>query len=125
MDQEGPHELVAIGLNEKGKQDGVPKAKVRNFKPRLIQGRLELSSFCIDQLADVEVWNLLDQHLNKPAIGRAQFELDHVCVAGLVPDPDWVPERHVNILGWPEEEEVQTSIAQELYGLQKYQKRQA
>ncbi|WP_303748376.1 hypothetical protein [Stenotrophomonas pigmentata] len=125
MDQAGPHDEVAIGLNEKGKQDGVPRAKVKNFKPRLIEGRLELSSFCVDQLGDTEVWELLDAHLNKPAIGRAQFEIGHFHESGLEHDPDWHPERHVNILGWPDKEEEQTSIAQVLYRKQVYLKRQA
>lgn len=125
MDAAGPHEVVAIGLNERGKQDGVPKAKVRNFKPRLIAGRLELSSFCVDEMDDQEVWVLLDSHLDKPAIGRAQLGVARVAGEGLEPHPDWDPERHVNILGWPAEEERQASLAQMLYGIQTYLRRPA
>lgn len=126
MDPAGPHEQVAIGLNEKSKQDGVPKAKVKNFKPRPCEGgRLELSSFCIDELQDPSIWELLDKHLNKPAIGRSDLGLEGVSGVGLQADPDWDPERHVNLLGWPPEEEHQTAIAQKLYGIQSYSKRPA
>ena len=123
MDQAGPHETVAIGLNEKGKRDAVPKAKVRNFKPRLIGNRLELSSFCIDELSDLDIWVLLDQHLDKPAIGRADLGTVVFADVGLNHVPDWDPERHINILGWPADEEVQASIAQSLYNKQVYNNR--
>ena len=121
VDAERPHEVVAIGLNERSKYTAEPKAKLKNFKPRLNSstGAWELSSFSVDQLESEAVWDLLDRNLNKPALGKAELETAVVVeLAKLKADPDWDPERHVNVVGWPQSEEEVTSAAQVLFAKQ-------
>lgn len=54
---------------------------------------------------------------HKPLAGRADFNCDsirHIPNASLDLDDNWVPPRHVDIVGWPEHEDAQKSIAQAL-----------
>lgn len=116
------HELLGIGLNERGKYNSKPEAKLRYFLPRLHEGELELSTFALDGLEEEGVWALLDQHVGgngKRALARAEITPVHVREAELQVDPNWEPERHVNIVGWPPEEPEQRSRAQVLYSKQK------
>lgn len=110
---------LGIGLNEKNKiEKSPPAAKSRNFKPRLDKssGQLELSTFCIDELDNEQRWQLLDSVSDKPPIlGRAEIRKDRFVRAGLTADPDWNPARHVNIVGWPKDEDDRLVVVQELY----------
>lgn len=114
--------VVAIGLNERNKFSGQPpKAKIKNFRPSMIEGRLELSSFCMDELQEHEKWQVLDANSNKaPIPARSDLNEPIVLEAGLTCDPDWDPERHVNIIDWPSEDDRQTSAAQALYAAQAF-----
>lgn len=105
---------VAIGINEaRNKLNKKPAARARVFKPdREPSGRWALSTYCVDGLADDARWELLAKHVN-PLVARVELRTQVFSLAGLIVDPDWVPERHVNIIGWPDEEEARTSIAQE------------
>lgn len=106
---------VAIGINEPSKLNKKPAARVRVFKPsREPSGVWALSTFCVDQLDDQGRWDLLGQYIN-PLVARVELHTNIFRKAGLTVDADWVPERHVNILDWPDDEEARTStsIAQE------------
>lgn len=115
-------QTLGIGLNEKRKFGGAPpKAKIRSFKPSMHNGRLELSTFCLDGLDESARWQLLDEHSNKsPIPGRAELSVDDISSAELDIDADWDPERHVNVIGWPKEEERQRSCQQVLLASQAF-----
>lgn len=94
---------------------------MRNFEPRReINGDLELSTFCLDTLEEESRWQLLQANSNKDLVGRTEVATSVFLDAGLTADPDWVPERHVNIVGWPDEEEIRKGIAQSLYAAQRF-----
>jgi hypothetical protein len=115
----GSHETLGIGLNERGKFNSAPEAKVRVFMPRPHEGVFELSSYALDDLDEPQIWELLDRHLNKGALARVELTPAHVLSADLQVDPNWDPERHVNIVGWPSEEHEQKSRAQVLHACQR------
>ena len=104
--------VVAIGLNEMGKANKVPQARNRVFQPDLENGRYELSTFCVDELEEEDKWQLLELHVRPRVVARADLTTAAIRAAGLIPDPDWDPERHVNVVGWPEDEAEQKIIAQ-------------
>lgn len=104
---------VALGINEKGKFNSTPVARVRVFMPRLEEsGQHELSSYCVDGLPEEDRWELLAPHVS-PLLARVELPTDAIRHAGLTVDPDWDPERHVNIVGWPPSLEERKAIAQE------------
>ncbi|MBL8297523.1 MAG: hypothetical protein JNN30_04155 [Rhodanobacteraceae bacterium] len=112
-------DTLARGWNEKKKLDKVPRGKVKHFKPQLHDGRLELSLFCMDELSESERWALLDKHSDKkPIPARSELSTASILQAGLSIDANWEPERHVNVLNWPEDEVEQTNSAQCLYAAQ-------
>lgn len=111
---------MAIGINElRSKLNKEHSAaRVRVFLPRREHsGRWALSTFCVDRLDEMARWSLLKQYVD-PLVARVELHTDVFRDAGLTVAPDWVPERHVNIVNWPEEEEARTSIAQELHRAQ-------
>jgi hypothetical protein len=78
---------------------------------------LKLSVFRIDDLSQVAVWAIgvsvgaeSQRHLH----GRGDIFASQVLASGLTTEPDNVPERHVSITGWPDDESKRLSIAQEL-----------
>lgn len=92
--------MLSIGLNEKNKYRGdPPKAKNNAFRHLLINGRFELSSFCIDELTEENCWKLLDLNSNKDKIpARVDLTVDFVRKnTALDIEPDWNPKRHVNL----------------------------
>lgn len=111
---------LAIGLNERKKVSGEPpRAKLKNFKPRSYEGRLELSTYCMDALRESERWALLDTHCDRDRVaGRSEFNKATVRLHGLQVDPNWVPLRHVDVVEWPADEIEQTNAAQALYAAQ-------
>lgn len=88
----------------------------KSVKPRAFMppSDLKLSVFQIQDLADLQIWQLGDEHVSDSVRARGDFTVSIVTQLGLNADPDDVPERHVNIIGWPEEKHEQKSIAQEL-----------
>lgn len=119
-------QTVAIGLNQlKSKANKVPLARARVFEPDLENGRYELSTFCVDELNEDERWELLGLHVRPQVVARAELTTAAIRNAGLTPDPDWDPERHVNVIGWPDDEAEQKIIAQtSLANMQKFSLRQ-
>lgn len=116
-------DVVGLGINNPKNVDrgSPPRAKLKNFRPRQEKetGRLALSSFCLDNLDDNARWALLDTvSSNAPNPARAELKVSHIESIGLSADPDWHPERHVNIIDWPAEEDAQTSLTQSLYANQ-------
>jgi hypothetical protein len=109
-------EVVGIGWNEMNKLNQVatePKAKPRCFLPKMeANGRWERSSFCMDGLGESAKWNILDRHSDKPVVARSDLLKAVVSDAQLSLDPDWDPERHVNIVGWADDRAAQKSAAQ-------------
>jgi len=108
-------EAVTFGLNERGKYNAKPLApRKKALMPRHIGGRWELSTFCIDGLQEEAIWALLSIHFTqKPAIARSDFRRDDILnIQPLSLEPNWEPERHVDICGWPEAEEARASLAQ-------------
>ena len=97
-----------------------PKAKVRQFQPDLYNGRWELSTFSVDGLDDASKWGLMDLHSDKPVVAKSELATSDVTVAGLLLAPDWDPERHVNLLGWPDTEDGRKSMAQVLHAKQRF-----
>src|SRR3546814_6721190 len=84
-------------------------------------GRLELSSFCVDGLDDSKRWVLLDEHSDKqPIPARAELSATAIDQAGLRQHPDWDPERHVNIVDWPSEDERQRTCQQMLLAAHRF-----
>lgn len=110
---------VAIGVNSTDKLNKKPAVRARQFKPRLEDsGRFELSTYCVDQLDEQGRWELLEKHV-KPLVARAELGTHVFRDAGLTVDPDWDPERHINIVDWPEDEEARNSIAQLIHDKQR------
>jgi hypothetical protein len=69
----------------------------------------------MDDLSETLRWSLLDLNSDKQVVGRADLSNTVVNSAGLALDPNWEPERHVNIVGWPVDEVESTQAAQELF----------
>lgn len=107
---------IAVGANQHSKVAGKPpRIRTKHLKPRRAEsGRWELSSFCMDGLAECERWLLLAQYVKPDVVARAELLPSDVQDATLTLDVDWNPERHVNIVGWPELEIEQVSMAQVL-----------
>jgi hypothetical protein len=106
---------VAIGINElKNKVNKTPAARARVFMPRHEPStdRLELSTYCVDGLEESGRWAILALHVI-PLVARVDLDVKVFKDAGLEVDADWVPDNHVNILGWPQELERRKEIAQE------------
>lgn len=105
---------VSLGVNEDRKfSRQTLRLRNRYFQPRLIGARLELSTFCIDLLSDDETWGLLDQHCDRPAVvARVDISVNFIRENGLEIEPDWDPERHVNVLRWPLDEDARKSLCQ-------------
>jgi len=78
----------------------------------------ETSVFRISGISDNKVWDLGDREVakdpNKPILGRANISASNVVAKGLEVLPSEPPERHANIIGWPEEKSKQKLIALEL-----------
>lgn len=88
--------------------------------PRPYEGRLELSTYCLEELGTAEQWVLLDGHSLKAVLGKAELEKTDILNERLTLDPNWDPQRHVNVVEWPASEEDQKQIAQVLLSKQRY-----
>jgi hypothetical protein len=80
----------------------------------------KLSVFRIDNLSETEIWkigfNKVISKMNPPRNlhGRADILALNILENNLQIEPDNIPPRHADIVGWPELKEEQKSIAQEL-----------
>ena len=112
---------LAVWAHERSKLGGEPLGvKSKNFMPRLHEGRLELSTFCVEDMPEADAWALLDTHAPKPVLGRGEFLRLDARQLGLLVEPNWEPPRHVNLVQWPDEYERQKDIAQALHARQRY-----
>jgi hypothetical protein len=66
----------------------------------------------VDGLEESGRWAILALHVI-PLVARVDLDVKVFKDAGLEVDADWVPDNHVNILGWPQELERRKEIAQE------------
>ena len=112
-----PVEVVARTINEKGKyrfgQKGAPdRPRVQAFQVDVNESteRLELSTFCMDGLEEEDRWTLLRMHGDRRVFGRTEFGPAIIQEFNLTLDPDWDPERHVSVIGWPENETMRQSL---------------
>ena len=76
------------------------------------------SVFRTSGLIETEIWRIAEEHVSGPAgrtiHGRADILVSQVEATGLCVDPDNVPERHAEIVGWPQEKHERLSLAQHL-----------
>lgn len=87
------------------------------FKAFMPPPDLKLSVFRIDGLYVREIWDLGNSVISQIDQKRRFYGIADIKVAifereSLAIDPDNIPERHANIIGWPEDQEKQLSIAQ-------------
>ncbi len=86
------------------------------FLPR--DKQLEISVFRIYSLNENEIWNIGEKEVARPSRrklrGRANILVENVCAQELKIVPDSKPNRHANIVNWPDDKPKRLSIAQEL-----------
>ncbi len=87
--------------------------KYAAFMPNPKNG--ETSVFRTSNLSDKEIWLIGEREVamkrGKPIIGRAEIVTAVVVSHNLKVVPSEPPERHANIIGWPEEKSAQKLIA--------------
>ena len=110
---------VALALNERKKCGGQPpRAGPRHYRPKKSDaGRLELSTFCIQDLAEGEKWSFLDKMIKAPddkVPARVDIDVSFIRSLLLDIDENWIPPRHVDIIGWGEQDNVQQSVRQRM-----------
>ena len=116
---------LAFSVNEakkfrkdKDKESGRESLYIRPNKllPRLNteSGRLELSTFCIDEIPEDAVPVFLATSAGGVSVGRVDFLPADFLERSLSLDPNWTPHRHVDVLDWPTEEDAQKAIALQL-----------
>ena len=85
------------------------------------------SVFRISDITENEIWVIGEREVaskqNKPILGRADIITSIVISKGLKVIPGEPPERHANIIDWPEEKSKQKQIALELAAESEFQKR--
>ena len=84
----------------------------RAFLPR--KGTRELSVFRTRGLSESAIWELAESHVKSNPKARTEVSPRDVGESGLGVDPDNVPPRHANIVGWPPGKDAQMSHAVEL-----------
>jgi len=113
----GPEESLGRYL-----QKGYYSSEKNSVKPQAFMPppNLHLSVFRIDGLQWEEIWEIgqikVMDAMPKPRElrGIADVKALKVQENGLEIEPDNIPPRHANIIGWPEEKEKQKMIAQGL-----------
>jgi len=79
---------------------------------------LKLSVFQIAGLSENEIWNIGEECVSKPQgrtlYGRADLFVSIVQNFNLNVEPDNVPPRHANIVGWPQNKDHRKLLALEL-----------
>ena len=99
-------EVVARTINERGKYRVGIRGAPDTPHPRALQpyaneatGRLELSTFCVDGLDEPAKFALLALH--GKVYGKTELAVALIEKFKLGIDPNWNPEKHVDIIGWP------------------------
>ena len=69
---------------------------------------------CLEELPEDEGWNLLQRGSVRPVLGRAELKVEDIRLTELSVEADWVPDRHVNLIGWTDDPAHETSVAQQL-----------
>jgi hypothetical protein len=93
------------------------KVKSSAFMP---PADLQLSVFRTQGLDEKTIWNIAENEIIKKSsspnklYGRAEILSFAVKSTGLELDPNNIPPRHANIIGWPQEKAKQKMIAIEL-----------
>jgi hypothetical protein len=91
-----------------------------NYRAFFPSKRLELSVQRIESLTEDEIWDLgrlvISQMTSpKPTLyGVAEIKANVIERVKLSIIPDTLPDRHANIVNWPDDRSLQLSIAQEL-----------
>ena len=81
---------------------------------------LKLSVFRVNGLTEKEIWELGErdvvqkQSTSKTLYGRADVKASSVWNVNLRIDPNDIPPRHADLIGWPEEKSARKLIALEL-----------
>lgn len=92
------------------------RVKPNAFLPEPI--RLATSVFRTDGLPEAEIWRIGQAYVAGPTgrtlYGRAEVVVSQVEATGLRVNPDNVPERHAEIVGWPQRKDERLALAQEL-----------
>ena len=87
----------------------------------------ETSVFRISGISDKEVWDIGNREVakdpNRPILGRADISASNAVAKGLEVLPCEPPERHANIIGWPEEKSKQKLFALELAAEARFHRR--
>jgi hypothetical protein len=108
-------DILARHALEKGHKRADNTVKPKAFQPA---NDGATSVFKITGLAHEEVKQIGEEYVatprQKPLLGWSQIGVQNVIDAGLNPDPDNEPPRHVNIIGWPEDKGKQLMIQTEL-----------
>ena len=112
-----PQEPVARYLSQSGHfSQEKRRVKPHAFLPE--PSRLATSVFRTHRLTESEIWALGETYVAGPTgrtlHGRADLLVSQVETLGLRLNPDNVPERHAEIVGWPQAKSEQLSLAQEL-----------
>ena len=84
----------------------------RAFMPR--KETRELSVFRTAGLSEAKIWELAAIRVKSNPKARAVVSPQDVVASGLEVDPDNIPPRHANIVGWPAGKDAQMSHAVEL-----------
>lgn len=84
----------------------------RAFLPK--KGSQELSVFRTKGLPEAAIWELAETYIKSNPKARTEVSPQDVVDSGLDVDPDNVPPRHANIIGWPLGKDAQMSHAVEL-----------
>lgn len=109
-------ELLARFLLERGKfSASLGRVKYVAFLP---DSARRTSVFRTAGLQEDEIWNLGRECVagvtGKDLYGWGEIAVASVEATGLRVDADDIPDRHANLIGWPDEKEKQRRIAMEL-----------
>lgn len=101
------------------------RVKYAAFMPNPKNG--ETSVFRTSEISDVETWQIGEHEVTmkrgKPILGRADIEASVVMSKDLKIVPSEPPERHANVIDWPNEKSEQKLIAVELAERSRFYKR--
>jgi len=112
--------LARFILDRKHLRKTEPRVRPKSFLPREDPGigEMALSTFRVDGLQEEMIWEIGQNEIASKAgrslKGRCDLPTQVYTTCGLTADFDNQPLRHVNIVGWPQEEEKRLAIAQEL-----------